>query len=161
VTPYDHCGYCGHEFSALALWPRRCAGCNRESYQNPTPVAVALVPVAKEGLLVVQRNLGRHKGGWALPGGFVDSGESWQVAAAREVQEETGVAIAAEGMRLLDVRTAGLRMLLFAAAPPVPLSALEEFRPCREVSRVRVERPPFSLCFPLHQEQAERFFAGL
>jgi 8-oxo-dGTP diphosphatase len=43
------------------------------------------------GVVLVKR---RHPPlGWALPGGFVEAGESTFTAAAREAQEETGLAV--------------------------------------------------------------------
>ncbi|MBH0230636.1 NUDIX hydrolase [Halobacillus yeomjeoni] len=43
----------------------------------------------------------RHDGGWGLPGGLMDLGESFIEAAKREVYEETGLVV--ENLKLLDV----------------------------------------------------------
>ena len=56
-------------------------------------VAFCLVENRKGEILFVQRNYGKEKGKWSLPGGFVDKGESSQHAAYRETKEETGIRV--------------------------------------------------------------------
>lgn len=43
----------------------------------------------KEGIVLIKRKNPPH--GWAIPGGFVDYGESLEEAAAREAKEETSL----------------------------------------------------------------------
>jgi len=54
-------------------------------------------------VLLVRRRNPPNQGKWAIPGGLVELGETVQVAATREIFEETGLRVTIEG--LLDVQT--------------------------------------------------------
>jgi len=57
-----------------------------ESYRNPFPT-VDIIIEHGDGIVLIQRKNPPY--GWALPGGFVDWGESLESAAVREAREET------------------------------------------------------------------------
>jgi 8-oxo-dGTP diphosphatase len=64
-------------------------------YPRPALTADALVITVHEGtakLLLIQRKHPPFTKRWALPGGFVNDGETLKQAALRELEEETGVA---------------------------------------------------------------------
>jgi ADP-ribose pyrophosphatase YjhB (NUDIX family) len=68
------------------------------TYKWPRPsvtvdTCIISAPQGGEGskVLLIQRKHDPFAGSWALPGGFVDEGESLQAAAARELQEETSI----------------------------------------------------------------------
>src|SRR5512135_344187 len=117
-TQHSHCSYCGHPFEADQAWPRLCAACGNTSFVNPLPVSVVLLPV-DDGLLVVRRNIEPQRGRLALPGGYINRGESWQQAGARELFEETGIVIRPEDLREFRVKSApsGTTLLVFGVAP--------------------------------------------
>src|SRR5438093_810172 len=100
-----HCSYCGNAFDRAARFPRTCASCTRVTYVNPAPVAVLLVPV-DEGILTIRRGIEPRMGQLALPGGFIDLGEAWQNAGARELREETGVPVDPKAIELFNVHSA-------------------------------------------------------
>ena len=65
---------------------------NSKEWPPKTPlVTVDAVIRTADGIVLVKRKNPPH--GWALPGGFVDVGETVEAAAIREAMEETGLNI--------------------------------------------------------------------
>jgi ADP-ribose pyrophosphatase YjhB (NUDIX family) len=152
VAPFSHCSHCGHRFPEGLGWPRRCLSCAQVSYRNPVPVAVLVVPVEDLGVLMVRRV--EPPRGLALPSGYIEHGERWQDAAARELAEETGVRVDPAALRELKVCSGeDDTLLVFATAPAVRRAALAAFSASAEVSElVVVAAPRDDVVFPLDAE---------
>jgi ADP-ribose pyrophosphatase YjhB (NUDIX family) len=58
-----------------------------EIYRNPIPTVDIIIEVESKGIILIKRKNPPY--GWAIPGGFVDYGESLEEAALREAKEET------------------------------------------------------------------------
>ena len=71
----------------------KCGG-DLEEFRNPVPTVDAIIEVGEKIVLVQRRN---PPHGWALPGGFVDYGETLEDAVRREAFEETGLRITLKG----------------------------------------------------------------
>ena len=157
----SHCGYCGSRFPDALPWPRRCPACGQVTYRNPLPVSVLLLPV-DDGLLLVRRTQNPQAGRWGLPGGFIEVGETWQQAGARELREETGWHVDAGGIRLFDVHSApDGTLLVFGLAPAQRLADLPPFTPSPETSEMTLMRGPEELAFSTHTETAARYWKEL
>ena len=58
--------------------------------------AVDIIIRTESGIVLIKRHYEPFKGWWALPGGFIEEGESPEEAAIREAEEETGLKIKIE-----------------------------------------------------------------
>lgn len=61
------------------------------SEKIPTPLLTVdiIIELESDGIVLIERKNPPH--GWALPGGFVDYGETLETAAVREAKEETSL----------------------------------------------------------------------
>ena len=75
-----------------------CPSCGSsvKQYRNPFPTVDIIIEI-ENGIILIERK--NEPFGWALPGGFVDYGESLENAAVREAREETSLEIS--DLRLL------------------------------------------------------------
>lgn len=79
------CGKCGNQW---------------EVWNNPIPTVDALIEIYDKneykGIVLIDRK--NYPYGWAIPGGFMDYGESAETTAVREAQEETGLQVEITGL---------------------------------------------------------------
>lgn len=68
-----------------------CPRCQSEieTYRNPIPTVDIIIEMESKGIILIKRK--NPPFGWAIPGGFVDYGESLEQAAVREAKEETSL----------------------------------------------------------------------
>ena len=67
---------------------KQCPQCGTKirEYKNPLPTVDIIIEV-EAGIVLIKRK--NEPLGWAIPGGFVDYGESLEEASVREAKEET------------------------------------------------------------------------
>jgi 8-oxo-dGTP diphosphatase len=71
-----------------------CPHCGKvvEKYRSPFVTVDIIIEVEGRGIVLIKRKNPPY--GWAIPGGFVDYGESLESAALREAEEETSLKVA-------------------------------------------------------------------
>lgn len=128
-------------------------------YSNPTPLAVHLQEVRDGnyfGVLLIQR---ADNGGWALPGGYIETplDRSAEGAAAREFREELGI-IVSEGELMSSTITPAGKLLIFVRSTEAVQIDFAAWKPTPEVLAIRLAYVPEELCFPAHTDALRRWF---
>ena len=89
VPACPHCATAGEQ-------PLTCDRCGWRWYSNPKPAAAVLLERQTDGeaepsVLLLKRAVEPGFGAWDLPAGYLDPGESFEMAARRETREESGL----------------------------------------------------------------------
>lgn len=96
------------------------------TYKNPKPTVDIIIEL-KDGIVLIERKNPPY--GWAIPGGFVDYGESVEDCAVREAREETGLNVRLEDLLYVysrpdrDPRHHTLTTVFLATADGIPVAA--------------------------------------
>jgi ADP-ribose pyrophosphatase YjhB (NUDIX family) len=138
------CPHCGH---TVAL------------YKNPIPTGDVIIRIGNGIVLIKRRN---PPYGWAIPGGFIDYGESAESAALREALEETSLKV--NDLSLFGVYSAPVRdprhhtltVVFTAHAQGVPKAADD----AEEVGVFTKDNLPTPLAFD-HGKILADYFSGL
>ncbi|MCA1653633.1 MAG: NAD(+) diphosphatase [Sphingomonadales bacterium] len=87
------CSVCGHASKPVrGGWSRRCTGCAAEHFPRADPVVIMLAE--HDGRLLLGRQPQYPPGRYSALAGFVEPGETIEVAVARELGEEASIAVA-------------------------------------------------------------------
>lgn len=120
------------------------------TYRNPTPtVDIIIELIDKPGRPIVLIERLNPPYGWAIPGGFVDYGESVETAAIREAKEETSLDVQLVEQFYVysdpkrDSRQHTISVVFIATAQGEPQAADD----AKNLSLFEINQIPTSLCF--------------
>lgn len=158
------CEKCGNE-----MINKKCPNCGFIKWDNPIPVAVALIPILTNDqivqLLAVKRNIDPKKGELALPGGFQEI-EPISNALKREVFEECGLSIALDpsfDQLVLSTEPVPNRLLVFIVCKTLNEQDINfNFKDDKnEIDGLFLVDKFSKLAFPLHEKAVKWYFSKL
>ena len=101
IESVTYCQICGSKLEkhiSETIHHPYCHTCKKISYLDPK-VATVIIIENNSTILLVKRDIEPNIGRWSFPSGYVDRGEKTEIAAAREVKEETGIEIKVIGLQ--------------------------------------------------------------
>lgn len=130
------------------------------------PVAVLVQPVLcreqnKTGVIIGRRGINPFKGEFALPGGFVEFGETAEAAARREIFEEMQMKVGDIHFSHTYADDEG-HFLVFFHGGLIYREHLEAmFMGSSECPEMAIAFEPQNLCFPSHTQALERYLNSI
>ena len=116
-------------------------------FKNPVPTVDIIIELEGKGIVLIER--ANEPPGWALPGGYVDYGESLEAAAVREAREETSLEVELAGQFHTysdpnrDARQHNISTVFVARASGTPTAATD----AREIGIFTKDSLPQTLVF--------------
>lgn len=104
MPDFNYCPECGDTLLRHVVGGEQhnhwfCQRCQMERHDFPRVVVTAFVACG-DRLLWVQRAQPPQRGKWAIPGGFLEQGETLAEGAARELHEEAGLLLPPDRLQL-------------------------------------------------------------
>lgn len=90
---FRYCPGCGSPRTDIGSNPLRCTPCGFVWYFNPSCAAGAFLRDSAGRILFIRRAHDPRKGTLAVPGGFIDAGETAEDGLRREIREEVGLEV--------------------------------------------------------------------
>jgi 8-oxo-dGTP diphosphatase len=90
---FNYCPVCGGKLQVDSIEGKNrknCYSCGFIDYKNPLP-CVSIIAIKENKIVLIKRGIEPSKGSWALPSGFMESGEKPEETALRELYEETSL----------------------------------------------------------------------
>jgi ADP-ribose pyrophosphatase YjhB (NUDIX family) len=156
IELFRHCPRCGLPRATDPTGSTfRCGSCGFVYYFNPATAAAAFILNPLHEALFIRRAKEPAKGKLAIPGGFIDFGETAEDAVRREIREEVNLQV--HGLRYLctqpnqyhfqEVTYSVLDLFFVAQAEPgAAVSALDDVESYSWLNPVHVR--PDDLAFP-------------
>lgn len=160
---FKHCPSCRSPLAEREIDEKvrlACTHCTFVYWNNPLPVAAAIVPHKSGGIVMVKRGVEPRKGSWCLPAGFMEVGETPEQGAARESGEEAKIAIEVERLIYTFAPPKTPQVLLFFVAKEIDQTPA----PGSDATEARVfqlDELPEDIAFSSHVEAINRWRASV
>lgn len=156
---FKHCPSCRSPLAEREVDDKirlACTHCTYVYWNNPLPVAAAIVPHNSGGIVLVKRGVEPRKGSWCLPAGFMEVGETPEQGAVREAGEEAKIKIEIERLIYTFAPPKTPQVLLFFVAKEIDQTP----SPGSDATEARVfqlDELPEDMAFSSHVEAIKRW----
>lgn len=142
---YQYCPHCGTKsFSFHGAEHFSCSACGHELFLNSAAAVVAIIRNDRGEIMLAERARDPWKGTLDLPGGFVDPGESFEMAMKREIMEELNRNLLSMRYLTSTFNTypySGRDVYTTDAVFECQLDSTDDITPCDDVASIHWMRP--------------------
>jgi NADH pyrophosphatase NudC (nudix superfamily) len=156
------CSECGSKvFKKIPKGDNRerkiCESCSHIFYESPK-IVVVCIPQWQNRILLCKRAIEPQKGEWCLPGGYLESKETLEDGAKREVLEETFAKV--ENLKLFSkAELIHLNLIMFCFFGQMKDDTFDVGEECLDVRLFnRTEVQNMKLAFNAHKFSLDAFF---